>query len=117
MQVLLVREVLDRPFAVPALLVAGSFAAVAAARGELQRQLVSLLLSKRLWSSYALWSPLTRAPPALALLFVRLLLHAAAKAASVATAVTRDALEDLEAKLLERSVQCNVLFREEADSP
>ena len=101
---------LDRPGGIPALLAVGALGAAAAVRRELSRQVLSLLLSRRLWSSYPRWSALTRAPPALAVLFARLLLQAAETAASAATAATRRALERWEAQLLESSLRENVLF-------
>ncbi|KAL8428495.1 hypothetical protein ACSSS7_007190 [Eimeria intestinalis] len=114
-QVLLVRFLLDHKPAVPCLLVAACCGSAIAAREPLSRFLLSLLLSSSVWRRYALWSPVLHAPPALALLLLRLLLHGARTAGQAATAACRKGLEELEAALLEASVVDNFPFNELAE--
>ncbi|KAL8432297.1 hypothetical protein Efla_000881 [Eimeria flavescens] len=109
-QALLVRFLLDHKPAIPCLLTAACCGSVFAVREKLSRFTVSFLLSSAVWSRYALWSPLLHAPPALAVLLLRLLLHGAQTAGAAATAACRRGLEELEAALLEASIQENFHF-------
>ncbi|KAL8271209.1 hypothetical protein Esti_004870 [Eimeria stiedai] len=111
-QVLLVRFLLDHKPVVPCLLAAACCGAAFAAREPLSRFLVSFFLSSSVWRRYALWSPVLHAPPALALLLLRLLLQGARTAGEAATAACRKGLEELEAALLEAFIQDNFQFSE-----
>lgn len=107
-QVLLLRFLLDHKPALPCLLATACCGSVFAARAPLSRFLLSFLLSHSVWSRYALWSPLLHAPPALALLLLRLLLQGAIAAGGAATAACRRSLEELEATLLEAAIPSNL---------
>ncbi|XP_026193685.1 uncharacterized protein LOC34619039 [Cyclospora cayetanensis] len=105
--VLLLRFLLDQKHAIPCLLAAACCGSAFVARAKLSRLFVSFILSSTVWSRYSLWSPLVHAPPALALLLLRLMLQGAVAAGGAATAACRRSLEELEAALLESAIESN----------